>query len=123
MNVSVIKKLIKIMKKKIKAIEPSKWVKSWKLAKTIAVFLGLKVLEVWCFISLFIILFWVIICLSEWDWSGMVLHVLGNILTYGVFGLVGLLFAMALGIGIWRWLKDNWEWAKEIINGERPRKF
>ena len=27
------------MKKKVKAVEPSKWMKSWKLTKTIAVFL------------------------------------------------------------------------------------
>lgn len=112
------------MKKKVKAVEPSKWMKCWKLTKTIAIFLGLKVLELWCFISIWTILGYVILCLQDWSFS--VLGMIGSILFYAFMAVAGAGFALIVifgVIGVIGWLKDNWNWAKEIVSGDTPRKF
>lgn len=92
-----------------------------KFIKTLLTFIGLKLLEVWCLISCFTICIYIILAVREWDLSQGFLHVIGNIAEYGVYTFFALFFGGGIIVVVCMWFKDNWKWAKEIVNGDEPR--
>lgn len=91
--------------------------------KTVCVFIGLKLLEIWCFISLFVISAYIVLALLDWNWELGILKVIGLAVLYGGCGISCLAVVLVIVLCIVDWLKDNWEWAKEIVSGYEPRKF
>lgn len=89
-----------------------------KLCKTIAVFLGLKLLEIVSVLSVISILIFLIHLImvvvlyypniSDW-WIWLVLDV--------ILKIAGILMFLGATFGIlYIWFSDNWKWAKDIVD-------
>lgn len=86
-----------------------------KFFKTVAVFIGLKLLEIATIVSIPTIIIYIILCLSEWNWDGTFLNIISNIFQFGGYVFIGLFVGIAGIAMILDWLKSNWTWAKEIV--------
>lgn len=85
-----------------------------KFVKTVGVFIGLKMLELLLFPSIVAICWYLVECISVWD-LGIVGQIIGNIIFWGFWVVVGLLVTIGIALIIRDWIKSNWVWAKEIV--------
>ena len=84
--------------------------------KRVLVFVGLKVLELWCFVSLYLLgflTFQVLLCLRGWEESDTVII---WVLAPTLFATLWFLFGM-LCYGLTILINENWKWSWRLAEG------